>query len=311
MQDLPLTALRALAAVYLTGGIRSAGRHLGIAHSSVARHLSELEARVGAPILEDAPGRRRVVFTALGNRLGRDAADALAALDGAWQAACERRSPHSVVISAAPSVAALWLLPRLPALAEAVPTVDVSVLAEQRPRGPEAEGCDLTLRMGAPPADAPAAPLMDDALTPVIAPRLLARARAARGGHARWDTLLKDLPLLHDRDPNAGWDRWVGAFGPSELDTARGPRFASSDLVLRAAQQRQGVALARLRLARDSLRAGALVRLSDQSVALPGAYHLIGRSDRAQRPAVRRVWDWLLAEARREDTAPEAPPPSA
>ncbi|MEM6465138.1 MAG: LysR substrate-binding domain-containing protein [Pseudomonadota bacterium] len=303
MRNIPTNALRALAAVYLSGGIRPAGRMLKIAHSSVSRHLSELEALIDAPVLDKDALGRRITFTALGERLGREAAESFTKLDQAWEAACERRSANSVVISAAPSVAALWLLPRLPVLSEAHPRIEVSVLADQRVRGPEEEGSDLSIRMGAPKRDRGSEPLMDDALTPVVNPRVLAWAQAARGGHASEDQLLSDLPLLHDRDPNAGWSQWCDAFGPKGLDLGRGPRFASSDLLLRAAQQGQGVALARVRLAADSLSTGALVRLSDRSVRLPNAYHLVGRTDRKASHAVRSVWNWLLEEAERETLA--------
>lgn len=300
MKNIPTNALQALAAVYLSGGIRPAGRILQIAHSSVSRHLAVLEALIDAPILDrDAPGRK-IAFTTLGERLGREAAESFARLDQAWEAACERRSANSVVISAAPSFAALWLLPRLPVLSEAHPRIEVSVLADQRVRGPEEEGSDLSIRMGKPNSEGRSQPLMDDALTPVLSPRLLSRAQAARGGHASVDRLLKDLSLLHDRDPHAGWSRWTDAFGPKGLDLGHGPRFASSDLLLRAALQGQGVALARLRLAAENLASGALVRLSEHSVRLPDAYHLIGRADRKAGHAVRTVWNWLIDEAKRD-----------
>ncbi|MEM1274388.1 MAG: LysR substrate-binding domain-containing protein [Pseudomonadota bacterium] len=304
MKSLPLNALRALAAVYLSGGIRPASRMLGVAHSSVARHLSEVEARLGARVIDKGGVQRAVAFTALGERLARDATTAMSKLDEAWEAASERRTPHAVVISAPPSVAALWLLPRLPALAEAHPRIEVSVLAEQRVRGPQEDGADIAIRMGAPRSGEPAEPLMDDALVPVVSPRLLARAKAARGGPTGSNgvsRLLRDLPLLHDRDPNAGWDRWVAAFGPSDLDVGQGPRFGSSDLVLRAAQQGQGIALARLRLAEDALTAGTVVRLSEDCVPLPMAYQLIGRADGNARHAVRTVWRWLRDTGRRAD----------
>ncbi|MEM9348709.1 MAG: LysR substrate-binding domain-containing protein [Pseudomonadota bacterium] len=300
MRDVPLNALRALAAVYLAGGIRPAGRMLRIAHSAIARHLSELEAQVGAPIFDKVADRRGVVFTALGERLGREAAEAMTQLESSWQSARERRAANAVVISAAPSVAALWLLPRLPALAEAHPKLEVSVLSEQRVRRPEEEGCDIAIRMGEARADEVSEALMDDDLTPVLSPRLLARARTARGGAQLGLELLSELPLLHDRDPNAGWEVWVTKHGPAGLDLRQGPRFASSDLLLRAAQQGQGIALARLRLASDAIATGALVRLTENSVRLTAAYQLIGRSDRMPGHAVRTVWNWLLEDASRE-----------
>ena len=140
---------------------------------------------------------------------------------------------------------------------------------------------------------------MDDTLTPVAAPRILSRARAARGGptgDGHPTALLNDLPLLHDRDPNAGWALWARHHGAPDLDVERGPRFASSDLVLRAAKNGQGIALARLRLADEDLRNGSLERLTAASVTLPEAYWLIGRTDRAERSGVQAVRAWLIDE---------------
>ena len=301
MRDLPLNALRALAAVYLTGGIRPAGRALGVSHSAVARHLKELEGAIGAPLLDRDDGARALAFTPLGERLARDAAKTLRSLERSWRASAERRPPHAVTISAAPSVAALWLLPRLARLGEAHPRIEVSVLAEQRVREPDDEGSDLSVRMGSPGRAGRAVPLMDDALTPLASPTVLARARAARGGptgDTDGATLLRDLPLLHDRDPNAGWSVWTERHGPADLDRHAGARFASSDLVLRAAKQGGGIALGRLRLAADDLASGALVRLTDDEVHLPDAYWIVTSRRGDERTAVRAVRDWLLGEGR-------------
>ncbi len=49
MRELPLNALRAFAAIHATGGVRAAARELRIAHSSVSRHLAELEACAPRP----------------------------------------------------------------------------------------------------------------------------------------------------------------------------------------------------------------------------------------------------------------------
>ncbi|MER0240225.1 LysR substrate-binding domain-containing protein [Fulvimarina sp. MAC8] len=299
MRDLPLNSLRAFAAVHLAGGIRPAGRALGVSHSSVARHVAELEALVGAPLVERDDGARALAFTPLGERLGQEAAKSLGALDRTWSAAREQRSANAVTISAAPSFAALWLLSRLPRLAEAHPRIEVSVLAEQRLRAPEEEGSDLSIRMGRPRKGERAIALMDDGLVPVASSRLLAKARAARGGPtggATVATLLRDLPLLHDRDPNAGWSMWTERHGPGDADLASGSRFSSSDLVLRAAKQGQGVALARLRLAEDDLASGTLERLSDETVLLPNAYWIVLRDEGTNRASIRAVRDWLIEE---------------
>ncbi|WP_368737077.1 LysR substrate-binding domain-containing protein, partial [Klebsiella pneumoniae] len=59
-----------------------------------------------------------------------------------------------------------------------------------------------------------------------------------------------------------------------------GPRFASSDMLLRAAQQGQGVALARHRLAGEDVAAGFLVRpFGDREVHIENAYWIVRPKD--------------------------------
>ena len=57
MRDLPLNALRAFALVYAHRGVRAAARELGVAHSSLSRHLAELEAWMGTPLTHEGAGR--------------------------------------------------------------------------------------------------------------------------------------------------------------------------------------------------------------------------------------------------------------
>jgi LysR family glycine cleavage system transcriptional activator len=80
----------------------------------------------------------------------------------------------------------------------------------------------------------------------------------------------------------------------------KGPRFTSSDLVLRAALQGQGVALARQRLADDDVAAGTLVRpFPNRRVELGPAYWLVRPRHTEPRPAAATVIAWLKREAAR------------
>jgi len=102
---------------------------------------------------------------------------------------------------------------------------------------------------------------------------------------------------VRDRDPPAGWERWRQRFGPASLSLQRGPRFASSDLLLRAAAQGQGVALVRHRLAADDVAAGLLVRpFGERELHIGNAYWIV-HPDRAPRPAVATVIAWLKDRA--------------
>lgn len=295
MRDLPLTALRALAATYETGGVRPAGRLLGVAHSAVSRHLRELEALLDAPLFEPGRGSGRLVFTALGEALGQASSSALAELQAAMDAARESHRGNAVRIAATPSFAARWLLPRLNRLHDRHPAIEVSLIVDQQPRPPAEQGCDIAIRMGRRPSGPDTVlPLMDDRLYPVAHPDV-----ARPVGRNREITDLSKVALMHDRDPSAAWSAWKEKHGPRDLNVRGGSRFTSSDLVLRAAEQGMGVALARHRLAADAVRIGALVRLLQPlEVHLPEAYWLIVNRKSACRSAVTSVVAWLHDEAR-------------
>lgn len=296
MKDLPLNALRVFAVACTNGGVRAAARELGIAHSSVSRHLAELEAWLGVPVGEHVGGRNGWLPTAQGAALGKAVQSGLQDVAAAVAAMREVRSPFAVTVSAAPSFAARWLLPRLPAMERAHPRIELSVLVNQRIENLSDAGIDLTVRMGSGPwQGVHCEPLMDDALYPVMSRQLWESC-----GRPSDPKKLKGLRLLHDRDPQASWDVWRQHYGPASLALQQGPRFASSDLLLRAAEQGQGVALARHELARDAVANGSLLRpFGAREVAVANAYWIVwSPRPRPVRHAVKTVIGWLKEQAR-------------
>ncbi len=295
MRDLPLNAIRAFAAAYETGGVRPAARALQVTHSSVSRHLRELEAWLGLPLLHRGEGARTLAFTPQGEALGRAALKSLRDLESAAAGLRESRRSNAVTVSTTPSLAARWLLPRLPAFARRHPRIELSVVGDQTLADPADQGADLAIRMGHGPwPDLECEALMDDALFPVMSPAFWHTA-----GTPRTVDRLADLRLLHDRDPNAAWEQWRAVHGPSSLNIRPGPRFASSDLVLRAAAQALGVALARGRLAADDIAAGTLLRpFGDLQVDLQDAYWIVRPPTAPPRVAADAVIAWLREQAR-------------
>lgn len=294
MKDLPLNMLRALAAVYETGGIRPAGRLLGVTHSSVSRLLRELEAWIEIPLFESREQRRSLSFTSEGEALGRAALASLNELANAVASVREARRPNSIILSTTPSFAVRWLLPRLSAFESRYPAIEVSVVVDQRRKAPIDSGADIVIRMGRRPWQGMnCQPLMADALYPVM-------SRTCWQDSGRPDRIeqLSRLRLLHDRDPNASWALWQRVHGPAGLDVRRGPRFTSSDLVIQAAEQGLGIALARDRLVRSSIENGTLVRpFGLLQVELENAYWLILNPDHSQRVTTGIMIGWLRQEA--------------
>lgn len=295
MRALPLNALRAFATIYARGGVRAAALELRTSHSSVSRQLRELEAWLGIPLASKDRGRRTLAFTPQGEALGRAALDGLRELQSAVTSLKESRSSRSVAIGTTSSFAVRWLLPRLPRFEASHPHVELSIVVDRGLNGLKDGGLDLVISMGRRPyRDLNGEPLADDALYPVMSPDYW-----KRWGRASKLSDLTGLRLLHDRDPNTTWESWKEEYGPETLDARKGPRFTSTDLVLRAASQGLGVALARHQLVKDDLKSGLLCRpIEGAAVRIKDAYWILLPRHLSPRPAVQTVIVWLKHEAR-------------
>lgn len=288
MDELPLQALRVFGEVVRHGGVRAAARALGIAHSAVSRRLGELERVAGTPLFlpRRHPGDP-LQLTTRGRELASAVDASFARLHAALGVGPARRPDREVVVSTTESFATRWLLPRLPAFHRLHPRARVSLSVRAGVEDPSRGDADVALRMGSGPWPH-ARPWKDEVLVPVAHPQL------ARGRRPWPLKALLDLPLLHDQDPSTRWERWRDAVGPEGLDVSRGQTFASSHLVIEAAVQGMGVALARRRLAQRELEAGLLVQpFGRYEVRLPQAYWIVVHPDRAADPAVRRFVRWL------------------
>ncbi|MEO1023988.1 MAG: LysR substrate-binding domain-containing protein [Pseudomonadota bacterium] len=298
MQKTPLNLLRAYAAIYETGGVRSASRVLGIAHSAVSRSLSELEAFLEVDLVERIDGRRVLTFTDEGEKVGRAALKAIRDLDRTLDSVRRIKGRSSVVLETTPSFATRWLFPRLGDFEEKLPWIELSVTIDQRVARPGQLQSDLAVRLGSGPWDGFACePLADDALIAVVSPKY---QKSVRGRFQ-----LAKSQLLHDRDPNAGWDRWQESFGGLPQSYDAGPRYTSGDLVLRAAERGMGVALTRRSLAMESLETGTLVVVEEgKSIPLERSIWLVTAGQTEPRKPAQKVIEWLRGQFPPPDNSP-------
>lgn len=300
MDALPLNALRAFSLIHATGGIRAAAREMEVSHSAISRHLKELQSWIGVPLVRQAGGRNGLVFTPQGEALGKALRAGFDDIERALAGVREARSVNSVTVATTSSFASRWLLPRLPAFERAHRAIEVSIVVDQGFSSLDNGAIDFAIRMGRGPwPDLDCSPWMDDVLYPVMNPMLWERS-----GRPDKPEQLARLRLLHDRDPQTSWDAWKRAHGPASLDVRKGPRMASSDLLLRAAMQGQGVALARHRLADDDVKAGLLIRpMKRLNLALGTSYWIVRAQHAPVRTAARVFVDWLVARAKTDGQA--------
>ena len=219
-----------------------------------------------------------------------------------------------LTVSAAPSFAARWLMPRLHRFIAAHPEVDVRVSARMRRvmvdgKGDVAErgtveawldDSDIVILYGR--GNYPGMrvnKLLDLDVTAICSPKLL------EGEHAlKRPQDIEHHLLLHDDtgdlyDNLSFWEVWLKAAGVTGIDASRGPHFSHAVLALEAAIEGVGVVATMPALAAEELATGRLVTPFPLRVPLSSAYYLVCEENAATRPAVAAFRTWLIEEAAR------------
>src|SRR5215510_208147 len=276
--------VRFFAALARYGSLSAAARALTVNHATVARRLAALEQALGTKLFQRRPTGYELTA------VGRSALEAAGAMEGA--AAALSRLDHEapltglVRITATPSLAEVFLIPRLGALQHRYPGLDLEVMAERRPISLQRHQSDIALRLGHPERG-----------------ELLARcvSRIAYRFYAApvWRDRLKEgmAPVL------IGFDE-AGAHFPEALWLAR--RFRNARLAFRCNNQIGQIAAARagcgIALLPRFLAAGdsALVEVRLSEIPPARELWLLTRADARKSAQTRAVTDFLLDLLRRE-----------
>jgi len=284
----PLDTLRAFEAAARMGSFSGAAEALNLTHGAISRQIAKLEQWLGLRLF--VRQARGVALTPDGERLYRRTAEAFALIADTSDRWIERRGPAVVRLSSIPSLCSLWLMPRLTRLEAGNPPIRITLLVDHRNADLEAEGIDLAIRCGRGAAPGRiSARLFEERCYPIAAPDL---ARAIGAG--RPERLL-DQPLIHDSDAS-GWRAWFAAQGLDYRPRPQDRRFEDYNLVVDAAANGLGVALARPPLAEAVIAGGKLVPVDPRTVLNPISYWL-DRPMHDPRPAAVEVARRIAAEA--------------
>lgn len=108
------------------------------------------------------------------------------------------------------------------------------------------------------------------------------------------------LPLLH-LDDRTAWSAWLDAAGVLSAEAIHGPVLNRASMLIDAAVDGHGIALARTTLAAWDLINGRLVRPFAIALPLSKSYWIVSPKATAGLPKLVAFRDWLQAEAS-EDT---------
>jgi len=286
----PLNSLKAFEAAARSESFTRAADELCVTQGAVSHQVKLLEATLGIKLFNRE--RQRLVITDAGREylnVVRDAFDRIA--DGT-ERILRRQNAGVLTVSTSPDFAAKWLVNRLGRFAEAYPGIDLRVSATMHHIDFVREEVDVAVRHGDGNwSGLDAVRLCTEQLFPVCSPKLM----GGRNRLTKPSDLLK-TPLLHLDDSKA-WSQWFDAAGVIDAETSRGLTLNRASMLIDAAVDGQGVALARTTLAAWDLISGRLIRPFDLGLKLTRTYWIVCPKATSTKPKVATFRDWLLAEA--------------
>ena len=285
----PLNAIKAFEAAARSESFTRAAEELCVTPGAVGHQVKALEGVLGVRLFRRE--RQRLSLTEPGREYLGVVRDALDRIALGTARLVQRQGSGVLTVSTSPDFAAKWLVNRLGRFAEAHPGIDLRVSATERHVDFAREEVDLAVRHG--DGDWPglhAVRLCPERLFPVCSPRLVSGRNRISGA----SDVLK-LPLLRLEDEKT-WARWFAAAGIGE-PVPRGPVLNRASMLIDAAVDGQGVALARTALAAWDLLCGRLVRPVDVSLRMANTYWVVCPAAASDAPKIAAFRDWLLAEA--------------
>ena len=294
-----LRSLRAFDAAATHLNFTRAADLLGVTPAAISHQIKELEALLGTPLFTRTS--RSMRLTKEGEILHTAAHESLEVLSRALLRIKRLENRQQIRVSASPSLAAKWLVPRLEGFLALHPGADVRVDVSHPVVDFDREDVDIAIRFGEGKYPGLRADLLfQDNVFPVCSPRIITKEKPLKTPRDLLRHTLIHLDWEAQGSPWPNWKMWMKASGINDFDDRAGLHFGQTSYAVQAAIDGLGVALGDSNLVADDLAAGRLVKPFELSLRAPRsfAYFVISRTDTADAPLVDAFRDWCLAEAK-------------
>ena len=286
-----LNALKAFEAAARHESFTRAAEELCVTQGAVSHQVKALESELGLKLFNRE--RQRLIITRAGGEylaVVRDAFDRIAV---GTERLLQRQSAGVLTVSTSPDFAAKWLVHRLGRFSEAHAGIDLRVSATLHHVDFAREDVDIAVRHGDGrwPGLHVTRLCMEHLFvvcSPQIASALMKPADVLK------------FPLLHLEDSSA-WPKWLEAAGVAGSNAIQGPVLNRASMLIDAAVDGHGIALARTALAAWDLINGRLVRPYALTLPTVKSYWIVSPETTANLPKLVTFRTWLLAEAREDE----------
>ncbi|HEY2021576.1 LysR family transcriptional regulator [Paraburkholderia sp.] len=281
----PLNALRAFESSARHLSFTRAALELNVTQAAVSQQVRSLEERLGTTLFRRLP--RGLAMTDEGLALRPVLSDAFDRIEAVLKQFDGGHFHEVLTVGVVGTFAVGWLMPRLKSFRDAHPFVELRLRTNNNLVDLATEGLDFAIRFGDGTwPGSLATTLLDAPLALLCTPEIA--ARVAQPGDLANETLLRSYRV-------DDWINWFAAAGIAPLPV-RGPMFDSSRLMVEAAIQGAGIALAPALMFEREINTGRLVRPFDVEVHA-GNYWLTCLKGKPMTPAMALFSQWIVKEA--------------
>lgn len=288
----PVASLQAFEAVARRRSFAIAATELHLTASAISHQVARLESQLGVRLFErSAHGVR---MSTAGELYLSRVSGALSAIAAATDDLRQGVS-NSLYVHSAPSLASLWLMPRLRAFAQAYPDISLNLSAAHTQSDFALGQADIDIRYGVPQwPDLVVEPLFEERIVPLASPAFIKEHRLKRPEH------LLGVPLIQSTVSMVQWPEWFAAFASKHAPDRFAVRFDRAQMALDAATQGLGVALESTTNAAGHIAERKLRPVFSLEKAIKiKAHFAVYPARHAKRPPVEAFLTWLHQEASR------------
>jgi putative choline sulfate-utilization transcription factor len=275
----------------------AAAQELGTTQPAVSQRITRLEDDLGTPLFMRE--HRGVSLTADGIHLFEAVHQSLAAIGKTTAKIRSRRTRQVLTVTTDFGFASYWLMPRLGAMRDLVPELDVRIVTSQNEFDVHSEAGDLAIAFGSgrwPGCEVEM--LFPEIVIPVCSPGFFV---AHIAGAPEPD--LTRLPLLHLESPGPvrwlTWDRWFALQGLPAIGGGHDLTLNNYPLVIQAAIAGQGVALGWVPLIDELVKGGQLVVAVDRPTKTEHGCFLLQPDSQRPSASLGKFRQWIRRECDR------------
>ena len=287
----PLRNLRAFCAAARHRSFKAAADELFLTPSAVSHQMKELEEALGVRLFERKT--RALELTTVGHTLLEEVETLLEALERSLAQIARRSGRQTLRVLLPPFFASELFIPRLASFCAAHPQIDIQIDTRDPRPSSHPPTADVSILL----ADSEPQGLRSSRLFTVSLAAACSKEHVptvARLG----SEVFKHLALIVHKARPFAWTSWAAEVGLETPEPKNVIELDTMFAVVRAAERGIGVALVPSVLCDSWFRSGALVRIFSVELATNDTYFLVSRSKDADKPGVRALTNWALAQFR-------------